>query len=368
MENKRLIINIEYFLQCHGSCSGCFLSQSERKSKEIFSNDLEAKIINLIINNNQNSEESEIVIGFGRGNLLNMSSLELDSLLNLIKNIETKLKNTGYPDLVLKYEISTSLIGKVDLMVDNALKLIQVNKNIYFNMVINSEIISQNFWENYQTFTNQITQVRQSWGMTDNTGDILVLNINPEKLPDISLIEKYFDSKPSPLNISVFPFDKKLIKSDKEYYEIKLKELSEWLLTFWNKFKHLDLNLKNFLDSFYSSSDTLDIGDINSYHKSNVSAYFFIDKNGEITRGSLSTMGEVDYFRLIEKYAIDPSIANALIVANKSKACFTCDVKDVCIGSGAYLSMLSNYSLIGKSKQCLNGYDAVFKLSKISAN
>lgn len=368
MENKRLIINTEYFLECHGSCSGCFLSASERKSKDIFSKDLEKNIIDIISSNNINSSEQEVIVGFGRGNLLNMKDDDLATLLGLMRNIEESVKCLGFDKLVIKYEVSTSLIGKIDNMIKNAKKLIENNRNIYFNMVINSEIVSQGFWENYQIFTNNITSVRKSWGMTDNTGDILVLNINPEKLPDINLIQKYFNNKPSPINISVFPFDKSTIsKNSKEYYEQKLVNLSEWLLTFWEKFKHLDLNLKNFMDSFYSSSETLGIVDIGAYHKNNVSAYFFIDKFGKITSGSLSTMGEVDYYRLIDKYSINPNIANAILVSNKSSGCFACEVKDVCIGSGAYLSMLSNYSLIGKSNICLNGYQPIFLSAKANS-
>lgn len=365
MENKRLIINVEYFLECYGTCSGCFLSSSERRSKDVFNKNLVENIVNIIKNNKISSQESEVIVGFGRGNLLNMSESNIEQLLNIIDTVEREVHTSFNEDIVIKYEVSTSLVGKVNLMISNAKLMLDRNKNIYFNMVINSEIISQSFWENYNTFTSNMTRVRKSWGWVDNTGDILVLNINPEKLPDIDLIKKYFGDKESPINISVFPFDKKLITDElKKDYILKLNKLSEWLLTFWSTFQKSDLNLKNFLESFNQSADMLDISDIQKYHRSNVSAYFFIDKYGKVTEGSLSTMGEVDYHRLIGKYDINPSIENALVVTNKTMGCFNCEVKDVCIGSGAYLSMLSNYSLIGKSNECLNGYKEVFLLSK----
>ena len=351
MENKKLILNIEYFLQCAGNCAGFFLTRQERESSKVFNNLLLDKIKE-ILNINKLEDGENIIIGFGRGNVLNLDYNELNLLLNLIKEIEI-----NYPKINIKYEVSTSLIGKLPLMIERAKYLINKNRKIYFNIVINSEIASQNFWKNYQTFYGELSKERYSWGIEDETGDILVLNINPESLPNVEDFKKYFqqDGKynGSPFNISVFPFTNKL-------NDELLKNLNNWLLELYEKTKDFDLNIKNIIEGVIKTSNFSSLEDIVNYHNYGKGSYYFISKDGEITPGHFSTMGEVDYPRLLEKYKIDPDIKNAIKTLNKNKVCVFCEHKNTCLLTGAYLSAIANIGL-GAKNVCPNGYQGLFE-------
>ena len=351
MENTKLILNIEYFLQCAGNCAGCFLSRQERDSSQVFNNLLLNKVEEVLDKSGINSQDN-IIIGFGRGNILNLDYSELSLLLDLMLEIEKK-----YHNINIKYEVSTSLIGKLNLMVEKALFLVNKNKKIYFNIVINSEIVSKKFWGNFQYFYNTLSKERSSWGKTDEMGDILVLNINPENLPNINELKEYFQQNGiyngSPFNISVFPFSNN-INND------SLINLSNWLLDLYRKTKDFDLNIQTIIKGVMKTSNFSSLEDIFNYHNFGKGSYYFISKSGEITDGHFSTMGEVDYPRLLEKYKINPDFKNAIKYLNKNKVCLFCEQKNTCLLTGAYLSAIANIGL-GAKEICPNGYQKLFE-------
>ncbi|NCQ51649.1 hypothetical protein GW796_07100 [archaeon] len=347
--SKPLIINAEFFLQCHGHCAGCFLTQEERLESNTHIQNIKEPILNLL---RDTSQYSHVIMGFGRGNLLNLSIDSLNELLDLMSECEKLV-----PKEKITYEVSSSLIGKIDDQIIKATYLLSKNRNIYFNVVINSEITSTNFGKNWDKFYDATSNVRKSWGYTDNFGDILVLNINPKVLPDFDFIENYIANKGSPFNISMFPF------IDKEITEDELIKLNDWAKSLWLKFKDKDLNIKNYLNSLKSIDIGTQLSDIVNYHKNNKKAYFFIDKDGNVVPGSLSIMGEVDYVRLLNKFNTEVDIKKAILLMQKVKPCNTCSYQKECILSGAYLNMINNSKKIKNSKQCLSGYQSIFELS-----
>lgn len=346
--SKPLIINAELFLQCHGHCAGCFLTPEERVEENTHLNKIKEPILSLL---KENRDYSSLILGFGRGNLLNLSYSALDELLDFMKVCEKLIVKD------ILYEVSTSLIGKIEPQIEKALYLIEKNKNIYFNTVINSEITSPNFWKNWEKIYTATAEKRKSWGWDDNFGDILVLNINPKLLPNLDFIEKHIQGKGSPFNISLFPF------VDKEITNEDLLKLNNWSKELWLRFKNNDLNIKNYLTLLNGINVESNITDILEYHEKNVNSYFFIDKDGVIVDGSLSIMGEVDYFRLKNKFSINPDIKNAFKLMQKIKPCQTCLYQKECILSGAYLNMVNNSEKIQNSKYCLSGYQPIFELA-----
>ena len=142
---KKFIINSEYYFQCAGNCSGCFLTTEEKNSNNIY----KENVLNAF---NKISKElvpqEELVIGIGRGNLFNLNYEQLDELLDLIKWCENNFKYEK-----ITFELSTSLIGKIDIQIEKALYLLKnTNNNIFFNTVLNSEITSHIFWINVKNF------------------------------------------------------------------------------------------------------------------------------------------------------------------------------------------------------------------------
>lgn len=353
--SKPLIINAELFLQCAGNCSGCFLTQDERFEENTHLENIKAPILSLL---EKEKNYSAIILGFGRGNILNLSQKGLNSLLEFMKLCESSIVDKEK----IIYEVSTSLIGKIDSQIEKALYLIERNKKIYLNVVINSEITSTNFWNNWEKLYSATSEKRKSWGWKDNFGDILVLNINPKSLPNLELLNKHIHNKGSPFNISLFPFVEEEISND------DLLKLNNWSNELLVKFKGKDLNIKNYLNLLKTIDIDNNINDMLNYHHQHMNSYYFVDKNGYIVEGSLSIMGEVDYIRLKEKFSINPNIINAFKIIQKNKVCSSCEYQKECLLSGAYLNMLHNSDKIKDSKYCLSGYQSLFRQAQSDFN
>lgn len=146
MSDNKLIINTEVFLQCHGHCSGCFLNESERNEQENHLNKIKEPLLNIL--KKKANKYTHYIIGFGRGNLLNMNMTSINNLLDLMKECENILGS----EPKITFEVSTSLIGKINNQLEKSKYIIESNKNVYFNVVINSEVTSEKFWENWNTF------------------------------------------------------------------------------------------------------------------------------------------------------------------------------------------------------------------------
>lgn len=345
---KQLIINMEYFLQCFGHCSGCFLTTEERLEENIYKNTLLLPLLNLS-KKYKEVECEHLVIGLGRGNILNLSYQSLEEMLSFISKIETLFKYKK-----ITFEISTSLIGKIELQIEKALFLLENNKNIYFNLVINSELTSPSFWSNIHKFYKSTSSYRiNNWGLKDNYGDILVLNINPDNLPDINFIEAFTSSYGSPINISIFPFEREIIEEN-------IEKLNEWSYTLWKKLKNKDLNIKNYLINLKNSNIEQNLESFNEYQYHTEKSYYFIDKMGKITNGSLSIMGEVDKTRLLEKFNLKININEAYISMQKHKICRLCPYQKECLLSGSYLNFMANKNKNYNGNSCLSGYKNIF--------
>jgi len=326
---NQLIINTEYFLGCAGSCSGCFLTLNERQSKNNYHDVIEKSLLALLEEVAHTKGKEFLVIGFGRGNNLNLDSKSLSDLGELIAKIE-KL----YASQKLVFEISTSLIGKIDAQIENARKLLTYSRNIYFNVVVNSEITSGQFWDNLKCFHSRLTQERESWGWSDDTGDILVLNINPRVLPDIEKLEEFSQGIHSPLNISLFPFEGSRIEPE------ELMKLQVWTQDAIEVFKDKDLNIKNYLSLYAFELDS--VAGVVEHVEKTKDSYYFIDKEGLVTHGIPSIMGEVDFPRLLTKYQLTPDVKVGLKAMQRHPVCRSCEYQKECLATGSYLNMLAN--------------------------
>lgn len=348
---QKFIINTEYFFQCAGSCSGCFLTNEEKNSTNIYKNNI-LKAFEKIAKTLDKKEE--LVIGIGRGNLLNLSYNQLDDLLDLLKWSEN---NFQYEKIT--FELSTSLIGKIENQIEKAIYLLErsSNNNIYFNTVLNSEITSQKFWENVKQFFNTTEKYRKKQGMLDDTGDILVLNINPNKLPNLSFFKEFLVNHFSPVNIALFPFEKGTITDE------KMSTLIDWTEELYEVLKDKDFNMKNFINSIEQYE--YDVESIFTHYHGTKNSYIFVYKTGEITNGSISIMGEVDYIRLLNKYELNTDIKNAFTKMQKRKSCQICPVQKECLYSGAYLNFLANEKSLD-TRICPSSYKNLFQLIKES--
>ena len=345
---KKFIINSEYYFQCAGNCSGCFLTTEEKNSSNIY----KENVFNAFNKISKELEpQEELVIGIGRGNLFNLNYEQLDELLDLIKWCENNFKYKK-----ITFELSTSLIGKIDIQIEKALYLLKnTNNNIFFNTVLNSEITSHIFWINVKKFFITTENYRKNQGILDDTGDILVLNINPNKLPSLDFFKEFLKEHYSPVNIALFPFEINTITNQ------KMQSLINWTEDLYTTLKNKDFNIKNFVKSLSDNDDNID--DIFNHFEETKKSYIFVYKTGETTNGSVSLMGEVDYVRLLNKYNLTADIKNAYIKMQKRKSCQSCSAQKECLYSGGYINFLANEKNLDNSI-CPSSYKKLFELIK----
>ena len=346
---KKFIINSEYFFQCAGNCSGCFLTDEEKNSTNIYKDNLLKSFAEI---SKTLGKKEELVIGIGRGNLLNLSYSQIDDLLEFIKWCED---NFQYEKIM--FELSTSLIGKIEQQIEKSLYILKKSpkNNVYFNTVLNSEITSQTFWKNVKSFFITNEEYRKSQGLDDDTGDILVLNINPNKLPNLDFFKTFLENHHSPVNIALFPFE--LNSANDE----NMLNLIKWTEDLFDVLKDKDFNMKNFVKNIENLE--CNIADIFNHYEETKNSYIFVYKTGEITNGSISIMGEVDYIRLKTKYNLTTDIKNAFIKMQKRKSCQQCEHQKECLYSGGYINFLANEKSLDKSI-CPSSYKKLFQLIK----
>lgn len=351
---NQLIINTELFLQCHGHCSGCFLTPEERISNNTHFGLIKSGLESLSIQY-KNDNIKKLVIGFGRGNLLKFSQEQLIELSDIIKWCETAFT---YQEIT--FEVSTSLIGKIEQQMHNAQFLLSQSKNIFFNIVINSEIMSKSFWNNFQQFYNYTAEIRKGWGWLEDWGDILVLNVNPKKLPQLDWIKEISKEHKSPININLFPFesDQKIVLKN------EIVAVNQWVESLWDVLENKDFNMKNYLQQLDTIDFELNPTDLSDYYNNTEKSYIFIDKLGNITKGISSIMGEVDFPRLVEKYSLDPNILLAYRKMQRTLACMECSYQKECLVSGAFLNYLGNVDRIKDKSICASGYQTIFMKAK----
>jgi len=346
---KKFIINSEYFFQCAGNCSGCFLTDDEKNSSNIYKDNLLKAFTEI---SKTLGKKEELVIGIGRGNLLNLNYTQIDDLLDFIKWCENIF---NYEKIT--FELSTSLIGKIDQQIQKSLYILKNSpkNNIYFNTVLNSEITSQRFWENVKRFFLANEEYRKSQGLIDDTGDILVLNINPNKLPDLNFFKEFLKNHYSPVNIALFPFE--LNSANNE----NMSNLITWTEELFEVLKNKDFNVKNFVNSIANFDSHIE--DIFHQYEETKNTYIFVYKTGEITNGGISIMGEVDYIRLKTKYNLTTDIKTAFVKMQKRKSCQQCEHQKECLYSGGYINFLANEKNLDKSI-CPSSYQKLFQLIK----
>ena len=142
-----------------------------------------------------------------------------------------------------------------------------------------------------------------------------------------------------------------------------IEQVNQWSKSLWQKLHKKDLNIKNYLENLNKIDIGESLNDILEYQSHTEKSYYFIDKKGLITNGSLSIMGEVDKLRLLDKFNLNLNINEAYRQMQKNKTCMFCEHQKECLLSGAYLNFMAN-----KQKNihsgCLSGYQELFKLAK----
>lgn len=362
-----LIVNIDYCGSCRGTCPTCVLTKDERLTNNPL---VEAEIVKNALQEISEKIEKEprrLVLGLGRANHLVLPKYTVDEIVDILSFSEKCFDSDEY--LV---EISTSLVGKMDLQIERAINIIEKarSKNtgfdVKFLVVANMGLTSPKYWENVKYFLDSLTNYRG--GRTNENGDILQINVSLDSLPNLEWMEDYLKEHMSPVNIAWVPgFDKDTGKFD------YMRNFEDWMERFYLMSKRLGLDTnivnwgENSINYMNDSINTLVDNAIESGSRSLV----YVNTDGKYHKGYPTIMADMDPIRF------DPDIATlkpAEVMSNlikdgkevydliKHKGCRNCKYLSSCFHSGGYkIAHISQRHRKENKDFCLNGLRRVFE-------
>jgi hypothetical protein len=231
-------------------------------------------------------------------------------------------------------ECSTGLVGKIDFLIEQAQKrVIQIGTPLRFVVAANSDLFSPSYWKNVDSFFERMMAFRGG-SRQDGSGDVLVLNLVADRLPNPSELLARIEDYPFPVNVAWLP------ASDPRV----LPSLRPWLRQFTDGLAHrgFDSNLVRFLDSFSHESPSLPDALHTLYE--NAQRFHWISSNG-VQSGLFSPFGDVDFHRLSQKNGIPMPATGSLAMhrlLRQRQSCRGCLHLNSCLSSGvAGLAIMS---------------------------
>jgi len=391
LSNDRSLFAVEYCGNCHGTCHGCALSDSQLSSKEPFNNidDIDVNIAPYLRYLDENRVKN-IAIEFGRGNHLTLDSKYIDDIINFAENLFY-----SYSFEHINIEVSTSLIGNFNNQVDVAKRLIDEEQrfdgkiNFKFVVVANTSIDNGNYWNKIRSFLKiteshrefHIIEEAKKMGVDvssmdtpeiDGCGDIIILNISPIKVPDIHLIYRHITRLKSPVNLSWWFNDG--IKSSITEEDISKVEKFLYQFVSYPTFSEIDCSFSESIVRFLEERRSFQKDSLPTMIQSSMEKYsIFIDHDGKVLPAFFTPFGLVEAGRVscVAKdsfyedldHARDVHIQNLIKAAASSTACTKCIVRDVCVYTGIINIGMMNIANLKETGKKFKGCPAGVKSS-----
>lgn len=329
-----MILNIEYCGNCNGSCQGCVLSQEERSSNKPF---LDQFKISLVIGQIAETwtPQDFLAVGIGRGNCLTMPLDNIDDFWLIASLVRKKL-----PAKEVVYEVSTSLIGKLDQQVERAKLITDAIQSAHpgavvrFACVINPSLHSRGYWTLIESFFDTMSKWR---GEGDGAGDIAILNIDSDKLPVIPDLIKKISQWRWPVNVVWVGI------GQKKEGGLSIRETSQWFSDFATAAAEngMDCSLNTRRDMAIAraknesgslASETMMRDDV-----------LFVDHAGVISNGCFTIFGDLDSTRFPALKEIE-SPATIVRKMMRHPVCRNCPVIRECVAAGGHKMFAINQS------------------------
>jgi hypothetical protein len=333
------LVNVDFCGTCHGTCKGCLLTESERKATEAFLSPEQ------IIQSFQTlkglmpdaAHAQYAALALGRGNTLALS----DDTWQGMHRMATAFQELFSPQK-LTVECSTGLIGKIQPLIDIAKRRVDDwGDGLRFVVAANSDLYSQPYWDNVDAFFEALMEHRGG-NTTEESGDVLVLNLVADRLPPVEHLVKRLKQYPFPVNIAWLPL------SPESTPEMHLAS-HDWLNAFHEAMATggWDSNFSRFFaERFSSTPDTMDALD---YLTVNLSRFWWVEKDGSLRPGLFTPMGDVDFRRFEEKLGIPPLPQDPVRIfraLQRRTPCNTCDLQAKCLQTGVALHALASPSTL----------------------
>lgn len=361
---KSLIINLDFCGFCNGSCVGCLLTEEERKTEEAFLDFKKSKeSLNKLKDKYSDNYVEKLVIAFGRGNTITLNEKDWQEIKKVTEYLREVIEHrecviecsTG---LVGKIESHIVLAKKwVDFMQPHNLRFVIVANASLFSTKYweNLDI----FFKELGTYRLNVLNEK-----IDNVDDILNINLHSNDLPDVNFLFNKIKEYNFPINLTLLPLYRTVLSNNKTLefeYNLDTNTIYENLEDWLEKFFMLTYSYKNIMpENFKVEKDEIEIlklGDnstelilneqintinldqfeendnyltkgmdvnfvkiikmdfinilVNHNHltlldaidsaNQNSESFYWIQKNGELTQGLFSILGDMDFERLLEK-------------------------------------------------------------------
>jgi hypothetical protein len=365
-----LLINIDYLGSCNGKCAGCLLSEEERASSEPFLKiDALYRLVERLLYKHKDIENAAVVLG--RGNILSLEDRYLGDVGFFIEQMAKSPANKNRNEVSV--EISTSLIGKIELQIEKAKWLSDIaiqpsNITQRFIIVVNPALNSISYRENVRRFIKEMADHR---GGLDGSGDVLVINISIDDVPKIETMKTLLKDIYSPVNVIWSPVKDFGVEGYKE----KLGQLERFLaeMVHLSQAMDIDLNLINIYRSSHTVSG-LDTRRVMADLQAGAECNYVIDKIGAVHHGMFSILGDLDPNRSVSNQnQIHLGKVNCIfndpreewMKLNRNRNCATCEYQQVCIASTGYrLALISLDSGVDLKDACPAGLRLTYEALK----
>jgi hypothetical protein len=328
---NHFLLNLDFCGTCHGQCLGCLLTPEERTVPEAFLTfEQVLPLMQQLAPEHQQPDYA--ALAFGRGNTLALS----DATWQDIERISTAFLSIFKPKKHT-IECSTGLVGKIQPLIAQAKKRVeQFGPDLRFVVAANSDLHSNAYWDNVDQFFQEMMAFRGG-KTTENSGDVLVLNLVADRLPDLSTLLPRLSNYPFPVNVAWLP----------PTQNADLVQVAEWIKEFsiYAEKNQWDSNLKRFY--FNRSNPTL--AESLEQLSANFQNFWWIEKTGRLAPGLFTPMGDVDLTRLNEKTKSNFQFKNSMDVYKQFKkraACAACPRFNSCLAEGtAALALFASNAL-----------------------
>lgn len=356
---ETLIVNVDYCGTCAGTCPTCVLSKDERLSQvPLISTNLIDDAL-CAISNEIFKSPKQIALGLGRGNHLVMNENSISDITEVAISVLKHFHSAEY-----SFEISTSLVGKIDRQIDRAKLLInEINSktsgkvDVRFVVVANATLSSPKYWDNVKKFLNDLSLYRKTLNLKE-TGDIVQINLSLSEMPDPHFIAEKMGNHGSPLNIAWVPaFDEYAKHND------YLAKIGTWLTEFYliSKEKKYDCNLITWGERALRAKD-FTMEDLKEHSEFSSKSLIYISQDGQWHNGFPTILADFDPIRFDpESRNSSNNVIKDLSKMMKNPFCRSCDYLQSCIYSGGHkisLVVQRNKSL---NNVCYNGLSDLFK-------
>lgn len=343
-----LIVNIDYSGRCAGACPVCALSTAERDSATAFltSEPVAAAFGDLAKRGHHRMET--LVIGVGRGNMLALGDGIADDLVRIAQAAEQSFSfDKGL------MEISTSVMGRLEDQIARADHVLdafdraQMRMDARFVVVANAAQDSDNYWRHLDAFLTHLTH-RRGGPDQDGSGDVLVLNLALDRLPDIDVLIGRIGHYRFPVNVTWAPTLDPAARDPARLYAFE-----HWLASWHHAM--CDHGMDGSLVTRaaegwrhrHSDRETL-LAQLGG----NGAVLMFIDKQGGVHQGFSSVSADMDPVRFASGIGDAAGGGLRMMVSPEQElarllrwpACRGCDQLAGCVISGAHKSALLTIS------------------------